>query len=79
MSGRQSAAVDEALRLIAGGMNPFAAAKAAGIWPATIYRALKRQREANAATNPRPVAAPAPPETPDASPAGSVPPDPVRR
>lgn len=43
MSARQSAAVDEALRLVAGGMTAYAAAKQTGIALTTIYRALKRQ------------------------------------
>ena len=46
MSGRISSATEHALRLIAGGSNPHAASKVAGITPATIYRALKRIREA---------------------------------
>jgi transposase len=44
MAARQSAAVDEALRLIAGGMTPYAAAKQVGIALSTIYRALKRAK-----------------------------------
>jgi len=46
MSGRISSATEHALRLIQGGMRPFAAAKQAGISAPTIYRALKRIREA---------------------------------
>ena len=42
MSGRQSAVVDKALRLIAGGMTAYAAAKKVGIALSTIYRAKKR-------------------------------------
>lgn len=42
MSARQSAAVDKALRLIANGMTPYAAARKAGIALSTIYRAQKR-------------------------------------
>lgn len=47
MSGRISAATEHAMRLIATGINPHAAARQAGIAAATIYRALKRQREAS--------------------------------
>lgn len=46
MSARQSAAVDRALRLVARGMTAYAAAKKEGIALSTVYRALKRQREA---------------------------------
>lgn len=42
MGARQSSAVDKALRLIAKGMTPYAAAKKVGIALSTIYRALKR-------------------------------------
>lgn len=42
MSGRQSSAVDEALRLIRGGASAYAAAKLAGIAMTTVYRACKR-------------------------------------
>ena len=48
MSARQSAATARALRLIARGVNPHAAAARAGIAASTIYRALKKQREAAA-------------------------------
>lgn len=42
MSGRQSSAVDKALKLIAKGLTPYAAAKRTGIALSTIYRAQKR-------------------------------------
>ena len=45
MTARQSAATDQALAAVKAGTNPHAAAKAAGISPSTIYRALKRQRD----------------------------------
>jgi hypothetical protein len=45
MSARQSAAVDEALRLVAKGLTPYAAAKKVGIALTTIYRAVQRQKE----------------------------------
>jgi transposase len=45
MSARQSAATDRALRLIAGGMTAYRAAKTTGIALSTIYRALARQRQ----------------------------------
>lgn len=48
MSARQSAATDEALRLVAGGMTPYKAAQTAGIAFRTMYAAIKRQK-ANAA------------------------------
>ena len=41
MSGRQSAATGRALRLVAQGMTPYAAAKKTGIALSTIYRAVK--------------------------------------
>ena len=44
MSGRQSSAVDRALRLIARGATAYAAAKQTGIALSTIYRALSRQK-----------------------------------
>lgn len=44
MSARQSSATDKALRLIAKGMTPYAAAKKVGIALSTIYRAQARQR-----------------------------------
>lgn len=46
MTARQSSAVDRALRHIAQGMTAYAAAKQEKIALSTIYRALKRQREA---------------------------------
>lgn len=49
MSARQSSAVDRAMRLVTGGMTAYAAAKRTGIALSTIYRALRRQREAAAA------------------------------
>ncbi len=67
MAARQSAAVDEALRLVAGGMTPYAAAKKTDIALTTIYRALKRQK-----ANPRQVPDPDGPIAPDASPGDSV-------
>jgi transposase len=42
MSGRQSAATEKALKLIANGLTPYAAAKRVGIALSTIYRALAR-------------------------------------
>ena len=42
MSGRPSAATERALKLIAKGMTPYAAAKKVGIALSTIYRAQKR-------------------------------------
>lgn len=42
MSARQSSAVDQAIRLIRGGMTPYAAAKKVGIAMTTVYRACKR-------------------------------------
>ena len=49
MAGKQSADVDRALKLIAKGETPHAAAKKVGIAISTIYRALKRIRERQAA------------------------------
>jgi DNA-binding phage protein len=46
VSGRQSEAVTKALAMVAKGMSAYAAAKRAGIALSTIYRALKRHREA---------------------------------
>ena len=43
---RQSAEVTKALRMIARGTTAYAAAKKTGIALSTIYRAIKRQREA---------------------------------
>ena len=48
MSGRQSSAVDKALRLVANGLNPHAASRKAGISYSTIWRALKRAQAAKA-------------------------------
>ncbi len=45
MSARQSAAVDKALRLVAGGVTAYAAAKRVGIALSTIYRAIKRNKK----------------------------------
>lgn len=45
MPGKQSSDVDKALRLIARGLTPYAAAKKVGIALSTIYRAQKRQRD----------------------------------
>ena len=44
MSGRQSAMVDKAMRLVAQGSTAYAAAKKTGIALSTIYRAIRRQR-----------------------------------
>lgn len=44
MGAKQSAEVTKALRLVARGMTPYAAAKKVGIALSTIYRALKRQK-----------------------------------
>lgn len=44
MSGRPSAATEKALRLIAGGMTPYKAAKKVGIALSTIYRALAKKK-----------------------------------
>jgi transposase len=44
MSGRTSAATEKALKLIAKGLTPYAAAKKVGIALSTIYRAQKRLR-----------------------------------
>ena len=48
MSGRQSAIVDKALRLVAKGMTPYAAARKVGIALSTIYRAIYRERDRKA-------------------------------
>lgn len=45
MSGKISASTEKALKLIAGGMTPYAAAKKCGIAFSTIYRAIKRMKE----------------------------------
>jgi hypothetical protein len=44
MSGRPSAATEQALKLVQKGMPAFAAARKAGIAPSTIYRALASRR-----------------------------------
>ena len=42
MSARQSAEVQSALRLhLEGGKSIYEAASLAGVWPSTLYRALK--------------------------------------
>ena len=58
MAARQSAATDRALRLVARGMTPYAAAKKTGIAFSTIYLALKRQRsrETSSSNGPPPLA-----------------------
>ena len=48
MSGRQSAVVDKALKLIAQGKTAYRAAKLTGIALSTIYRAIKRAKKAPA-------------------------------
>lgn len=45
MSARQSAAVDRALKRIAKGSTPYAAAKKEGLALSTVYRAVKRNKE----------------------------------
>lgn len=45
MGARQSEEVTRALRLVAGGMTPYAAAKKVGIALSTIYRAVARNRK----------------------------------
>lgn len=48
MAGRISSGTEKALELINSGQaNPYAAAKACGIDPSTIYRALARIRNAD--------------------------------
>ena len=45
MSGRPSAATEQALKAIAAGkLNPYAAAKKYGLAPSTIYRALAKKK-----------------------------------
>jgi DNA invertase Pin-like site-specific DNA recombinase len=44
VSGRPSAATEQALKLVANGMPAFRAAKKVGIDPSTIYRALAKQK-----------------------------------
>jgi transposase len=46
MAGRQSSATDRALARIKAGETAYAAAKVEGIALSTIYRALRRIREA---------------------------------
>jgi len=46
LTAKQSSAVDKALRQIARGKTAYRAAKDCGIALSTIYRALKRQRQA---------------------------------
>jgi len=58
MSARQSAAVDQAIKLIKGGMTPYAAAKKVKIALTTVYRACKRhgiKPEGNAKKRQEPV------------------------
>lgn len=43
MSGRPSAATEQALKLVSKGLTPYAAAKKVGIALSTIYRALKKK------------------------------------
>lgn len=43
MAGKQNPAVQEALRLIDGGMSAYAAAKQVGAVQASVYSALKRR------------------------------------
>lgn len=43
MAGKQSASVQEALKLIDAGMNPYAAAKQANAVQASVYAAVKRR------------------------------------
>jgi transposase len=49
MSARQSSVVDKALRQVANGKTAYQAAKDCGLALSTIYRAIARQRAANAA------------------------------
>ena len=49
--GYQTPPVTKALRLVAGGLTAYAAAKKTGIALSTIYRALKRQRSRNVDAN----------------------------
>lgn len=46
MAARESYATHKALEMIRKGSTPYAAAKATGISLSTIYRALRRLREA---------------------------------
>jgi transposase len=45
MTARQSAKVTRALKLVANGATPYAAAKKTGIALSTIYRAINRHRD----------------------------------
>jgi transposase len=45
VSGRPSAATEQALKLVAKGLTPYAAAKKVGIALSTIYRAQKRLKK----------------------------------
>lgn len=45
MSGKPSGDTERALKLVAKGMTPYAAAKKTGIALSTIYRAIKREKE----------------------------------
>lgn len=45
MAARQSVEVTKALKLVAKGSTPYAAAKETGIALSTIYRAIKRHKE----------------------------------
>lgn len=51
MAARQSAATDKALRAVLKGVNPHAAARKYGVFPSTIYRALKKIRDKNTVDN----------------------------
>lgn len=46
-SGRNSPATERAFKLIAEGLTPYAAAKKTGIALSTIYRSIKRKKEAS--------------------------------
>lgn len=50
MTGKVSADTQKALALVLKGWTPYAAAKKTGIALSTVYRALKRIREAEAKT-----------------------------
>lgn len=45
MSGRPSAATEQAMKLIAKGVPPYRAALKVGIQPSTIYRALAKLKK----------------------------------
>ncbi len=49
MAGRQSAAMDAALALVASGVSVRKAADAAGVWYTSLYTAIKRHKAALAA------------------------------